>query len=219
MTGWVSVALVAGIAYLFGTTPVGLIVARAYGVRDLRSRGSGNIGATNVWRVVGARAALWVYIFDIAKGAAAVALAFLLTGSTLSLEVTQVLLAIAAILGNLFPFYLGFKGGKGVNVTLGAFLVMMTWETLICLAVFVAVVAATRYISLGSILAALALTPVLLLESLALDQTVPAVHFGLAALVAILLLVSHRQNIVRLVQGTESRFDFASKTGRGRADA
>ena len=117
------------IAYLLGAIPFGMIVARLYGAGDIRTLGSGNIGATNVWRVAGAKAAVWVYLGDIAKGTAAVLVGRYVAQhfqpTMLPIDTFLVLCALTAVLGHVFPVYLGFKGGKGVNTALGTMLVLL----------------------------------------------------------------------------------------------
>lgn len=208
----VAVAAVVLIAYLLGTIPFGLLIARLYGISDIREVGSGNIGATNVWRLAGPKAAVWVYLLDIGKGAAAVFIARLFHQGLVSHDVLLVIAAVCAVLGNIFPFYLKFKGGKGVNTTLGAIVSMLPIEALICVGLFGIIVSLTRYISLGSIIGACALCPVILIEKYLFDKPVAMVYLYLSILIALVILVTHRQNIVRLLSGTESRFSFTSKS-------
>jgi glycerol-3-phosphate acyltransferase PlsY len=202
------------IAYLLGTVPSGLLISRMFGVHDIRKEGSGNIGATNVWRVIGPRAAIWVYIMDIGKGAAAVLMARGFQQSLVGGDVFLVMCAAAVILGNIFPFYLRFRGGKGVNTALGAVAVLLPVETFICVAVFLTVVSASRFISLGSMAAACSLCPVILVETYMLGIPVPSVYLYLSIMLAFVILIAHRRNIGRLLSGTESRFSFSSKAGR-----
>ena len=202
------------IGYLLGAIPAGLIVARCFGVRDIRKEGSGNIGATNVWRVVGPGAAIWVYVFDIGKGVVALLIARQFDPTIFSRDLLLVICAVAVVLGNIFPVYLSFKGGKGVNTSLGAMLVLLPWETLICVAIFILVVWWTRFISLGSIVGALSLCLILAGERFLMDRAIADVYLYLGAALALVILLSHRQNIRRLVAGTENRFSLSSKTGK-----
>jgi acyl phosphate:glycerol-3-phosphate acyltransferase len=201
-------------AYLLGGIPFGLLVARAYGMPDIRRHGSGNIGATNVWRVVGRKAAIWVYLLDIGKGVAAVLLAKMIEQTLLPQDTFLVLVAAAAVCGHVFSPYLGFRGGKGVNTGLGVMLVLLPLELLIGFVVFMVVVAISRYISLGSIAGAATLPAVILLERELLGKTVAPIYLYLAILLAILVVYTHRKNIGRLVTGTESRFSLSSKGGK-----
>ena len=183
-------------AYLIGAVPIGWLVARAFGVSDIRRHGSGNIGATNVLRTLGRLPAIVTLLGDVAKGYLAVALAARLTGPE---SVPFAVAALAAVVGNCWSVFLGFRGGKGGATGLGALLRLAPWATLAALPVFVVVVATTRYVSLGTLLAALCvpLGAALLGYPLASD---------LAALAAALVVVArHHANIGRLWAGTESR--------------
>ena len=214
----VVVATTVVFAYLLGTIPFGLLIARLYGVQDIRKHGSGNIGATNVWRLAGPKAAVWVYILDIGKGVVAVTVARFIHQTLLPHDILLVLAAVSAVVGNIFPFYLRFKGGKGVNTTLGAVVSLLPIEALICVGLFAIVVAVTRYISLGSIIGACALCPVILIEKYLFDKPVSVVYLYLSILIGLVILVTHRQNIVRLLSGTESRFSFSSKSRHTESD-
>ena len=199
-------------AYLVGAIPFALFIARCYGIPDIRKVGSGNIGATNVQRAAGFKAALWVYLFDIGKGVLPVLIARNIDQSLLNRELFLVLVAIAAVLGHVFPIYLKFKGGKGVNTALGALGSLMPVEALICLGVFFVLVISSRFISLGSICGALAFPVVLLVERYGLGHTVSDVYLVLVTVIAVLVIVTHRQNIVRLMKGDERRVSFGGKT-------
>jgi glycerol-3-phosphate acyltransferase PlsY len=207
-------------AYLIGAIEFALIVCRIFRVGDIRKKGSGNIGATNVWRVAGFKVAVWVFVGDIGKGAVAVLLARFVAAtygvSPMSVDLFVVSCALAAILGHMFPVYHRFKGGKGVNTALGAVATMLPIEALISFGVFVVVVLAFRYVSLGSIIGAFTLLVVVLIEKFAMQIQVASVYIYLAAALAALILVAHRQNISRLAAGTENRFSFSSKA-RGEA--
>jgi acyl phosphate:glycerol-3-phosphate acyltransferase len=188
------IALVVG-AYLLGSVPFGLLIARLQGGVDLRRVGSGNIGATNVLRALGKRAAALTLVGDIGKGALAV-------GIGRALHVSPTLLAIialAAVVGHLLPVFLGFRGGKGVATTLGVILAAMPAVGVLLLVIWVAVATIWRYSSLAALVAAAAL-PVL---ALVLDgRTVMVV---LAGTLCFLVLLRHRENIARLCQGTEGK--------------
>jgi acyl phosphate:glycerol-3-phosphate acyltransferase len=189
-------ALAALVAYAIGAVPVGWVIARASGVSDIRRRGSGNIGATNVLRTVGRGPAILTLIGDVLKGYVAVAAAAALA----SHDVTTVALAtVAAVAGNCWSVFLGFRGGKGVATGLGALLHTVPLATVAAVPVFVAVIATTRYVSLGSLLAA-GCVP---LGALLLGYPRPS---ALAALgVAVIVIARHHANIARLRAGTESR--------------
>jgi len=183
-------------AYLIGAIPVGWLVARAFGVGDIRRHGSGTIGATNVLRTLGRLPAIATLLGDVAKGYLAVMLAERLAGPA---PIPIALAAVAAVAGNCWSVFLGFRGGKGVATGLGALLPLVPWATLAALPVFVVIVATFRYVSLGSLLGALCvpLGAVLLGYPIAYD---------LAALaVALIIVMRHHANIARLRAGTESR--------------
>jgi glycerol-3-phosphate acyltransferase PlsY len=185
------------VAYLIGALPVGWLVARAFGVTDIRRHGSGNIGATNVLRTLGRLPAIVTLLGDVVKGFVAVQLAAALANGEPGAAAAA---AVAAVAGNCWSVFLGFRGGKGVATGLGALLRIVPLATLAALPVFVVVVATTRFVSLGSLLAA-ACVP---LGAVLLGY--PSV-FALAALgVAIIVIGRHHDNIARLRAGTESRF-------------
>ncbi len=199
-------------AYMAGAIPFGLIISCWFGVPDIRTRGSGNIGATNVWRVVGAKAAFWVYLLDIGKGVAVVLVARQIDQALLTRDIFLVACAMAVVLGHIFPVYLRFRGGKGVNTALGALATLLPLETAVCVGVFLLVALLSRYVSLGSMSAAIALPLVILIETnLMGKQIVPVYLYGVLAM-AVLVLVTHRQNIRRLLAGTENRFALSSGT-------
>ncbi len=202
--------IVVVLAYLVGAIPFGLIVARVAGIEDIRKTGSGNIGATNVWRAAGFKVAVWVFVLDIGKGVAVIlgakytASHFPLT--VVSSDVFYVICAICCVIGNIFPIYLRFKGGKGVNTALGTMITMLPIQTLISFGVFMVFALVFRYISLGSIMGVLALFAVITIEKFVLHHQIALVYFYLSAALLALILLTHRQNIGRLVAGTENRF-------------
>ena len=183
--------------YLIAAIPTGVVLARLMGGEDVRQKGSGNIGATNVYRVAGKLAGVLTLIGDTLKG-------FLpLLAFKTWLEPTPTQLGIAsavAILGHCYPIYLKFKGGKGVATALGIFLVLSPKVVFFALIVFILTVAITRYISLGSVLAALS-APLLILL---LNHPQPI--FLATLFIAALVIWRHNSNIKRLLDGTESRF-------------
>ena len=183
-------------AYLIGAVPIGWLVARAFGVSDIRRHGSGNIGATNVLRTLGRLPAIVTLLGDVAKGYAAVALAAYLAWP----DPRPIAAAtVAAVVGNCWSVFLGFRGGKGGATGLGALLRLVPWATLAALPVFVAIVATTRYVSLGTLLGALCVP----LGAALLGYPTAYV---LAALAGALIVVGrHHANIGRLWAGTESR--------------
>ena len=182
-------------AYLLGSIPTGLLLAKAAGV-DIRSTGSGNIGATNVYRTLGRNVGILTLLGDCLKGLIPVLVAR-------HLEMGDALIAAAgtaAFLGHVYTIFLGFKGGKGVATALGVFLGVSPASVGIALIIFIAIVATTRYISLGSITAAAAMPFIITF----LDRR-PLI-IAMTALIAILVIWKHRENISRLREGTESKF-------------
>ena len=207
------------VAYLIGAVPFGLLVARWYGVEDIRKVGSGNTGATNVYRTAGPKAAAWVFLLDIGKGALPVVAARWLAPEWWPQEVFLMAVVMAAVLGHIFPAYLKFKGGKGVNTALGGLLVVMPIQILICLVVFLIMTALFRYISLGSISAAVCLPAVLLIQRFGLNRPVPDVYLYFGIALALLVMLTHLENIGRLITGTENRFHLSSSSGKADSHA
>ena len=183
-------------AYLIGAVPIGWLVARAFGVSDIRRHGSGTIGATNVLRTLGWLPAVVTLLGDVAKGYLAVAVAARLSVGDSHAVATA---TVAAVIGNGWSVFLGFRGGKGVATGLGALLRVVPWATLAALPVFLAVVATTRYVSLGSLLGALCVP----LGAVLLGY--PAAYVLAALAVALIVVGRHHANIGRLWAGTESR--------------
>lgn len=189
-------------AYLVGSIPSGLLVARSAGIQDIRQHGSGNIGATNVLRTLGWKYGLAVLALDAAKGSCGVLLArWAGTG-----QIGQTLGGIAAMTGHLWPCTLRFQGGRGVATSLGLMLVLNPLVALLSASVFVGVVALTRYVSLGSMTAASSAVLLLIVRG------APARQVLLCGLGAAAIVWRHRPNIERLLNGTESRFSFRGRT-------
>lgn len=187
-------------AYLVGAIPFGLLIARALIGVDIRRRGSGNIGATNVRRVAGNLAGFLTLAGDVAKGAIPVAVAAAHGGLAGHLGgAYPAVVALAAFLGHLYPVYLKFKGGKGVATAAGGIGVLAPLAVMVALVVFIVVVAAGRRVSAGSMSAAAAL-PVS-----AFFIGLPPASVAVFALMSFLIIVRHKENIRRLVAGTEPR--------------
>jgi acyl phosphate:glycerol-3-phosphate acyltransferase len=190
-------------AYLIGAVPIGWLVARALGVTDIRRHGSGTIGATNVLRTLGRLPAIVTLLGDVLKGYLAVAAAAWLTAGD---PLAVALATVAAVAGNCWSIFLGFRGGKGVATGLGALLRLVPWATLAALPVFVVVVASFRYVSLASLLGALCVP----LGAALLGYPRPSIVAALA--VALIVVGRHHANIARLRAGTESRLGQKSTT-------
>jgi acyl phosphate:glycerol-3-phosphate acyltransferase len=189
-----SILLISG-AYLLGSIPTGLLLAKASGV-DIRTTGSGNIGATNVYRTLGRTVGILTLVGDCLKGLVPV-----LVAQGLGMGDAMIAAAgAAAFLGHVYTVFLGFKGGKGVATALGVFLGVSPASVGLALVIFIAVVAGWRYISLGSITAAAAMPFIVT----ALDRRPPVI--AMAAGIALLVIWKHRDNITRLRAGTESKF-------------
>jgi glycerol-3-phosphate acyltransferase PlsY len=182
-------------AYFIGSIPTGVIVARILGAPDPRTLGSGNIGATNVGRSAGKVAGIITLVGDCLKGALPTAIALFLIPSVLVVSFA----GFAAFLGHLFPVFLGFRGGKGVATALGIFVVISPMATLISALVFVLLLLLFRYVSLGSMAAAAAMPVALAL----LPGARPFTPLG--AMVGVLIIIKHADNIRRLVAGKENR--------------
>lgn len=183
-------------AYLLGSISFAIVLVRVFRGVDVRREGSGNAGATNVLRTSGRGLAFLTMLLDVGKGALAVFLMGAVTYDPRWLGAA----AFAAVLGHVFPVWFGFRGGKGVASAIGGFSVLCPLAVLAVVAVFAGVVAATRFVSLGSVTAACLLPLVMRLLFHAPDAEVVA-----ASATTILLIVSHRANIRRLLEGTERR--------------
>ena len=193
------------IAYLLGAIPFGYLLVRLTTGSDVRSSGSGNIGATNVLRTTGRAAGIATLFLDIAKGYADVWIAGRLTGEE---PIWMSLAALAVMAGHAFPVFLGFKGGKAVATFIGAFLCLTPLALICVLVVFLLVVAWSRHISLGSICAA-ATFP--LAVWIVQHPQLPVFFASLIA--GIFVILRHRENIHRLRKGTEHSFSFNAHSG------
>jgi len=192
------------VAYLLGSIPFGLLVVKAMGRPDIRSTGSGNIGAANVTRSAGLLPGILTLLLDAAKGYTAVWLAFRWTGGNIRWMMAA---AILAVIGHMFPIWLGFRGGKGVATGLGVFLPISPEAVVAALVLWLAVVIFWRYSSLGSLAAAVAL-PVFVYILYAPRHAPPEFVTLGTVLISVLVLLQHRSNIARLVAGTEPRIKF-----------
>lgn len=187
--------LFAAASYLLGSIPTGYLLVRLSGRKDVRDLGSGSTGATNVLRVQGLKAAVPVAIVDVLKGFLPAFLAL----SWFSDPGYAALCGLLAVVGHCFPFAIGFRGGKGVATSLGAYAAIAFVPCLASVGVFLVVVALTRFVSLGSILASLAF------PALVLATGGPAGIFFVSLVLAALVVFQHRGNIARLAAGTERR--------------
>ena len=187
--------LVAVFSYIIGSIPSGLILGRLFWHTDLRAHGSRNIGATNAWRTLGKGAGIAVFIADCIKGQAGVLLGLSLPGT----PIAAVIGGLFAIIGHSFSLFLRFHGGKGVATSLGVLTILMGNVTFLVFAIWLIIVYKTRYVSLGSVTAAV-LTPIL---AAAFGYTMEYILFAMLA--SALVILRHRENINRLIRGTENK--------------
>jgi glycerol-3-phosphate acyltransferase PlsY len=197
-----TLVLIAALSYLLGSIPFGYLLVRIFRGEDVRQSGSGNIGATNVSRkspVLG----IVTLLLDALKGTSAVALSYVVADHIVPIPTLEQLAlgALFAVIGHVFPVWLKFRGGKGVATGLGAFALIAPKAVLIAVAIFIAVVAVSRYVSLGSIVA-VAVFPVM--AWLIGQFHASPVALALISLASLLILVKHRTNFRRLLEGTES---------------
>jgi acyl phosphate:glycerol-3-phosphate acyltransferase len=204
----VTLALLLAGSYLLGSIPFGYLAGRLAGI-DIRQAGSGNVGATNVVRVLGKGYGYPVFALDVLKGFGAVKISMLMASGRPpqwnSPEIFGILAAMSSVLGHLYPPWLRFKGGKGVATSAGALLALTPVATLIGVAIWIIVFWLTRYVSLASIIAAVVLPIVILVFSLQ-DQNKGKPLFYSSACVAAVVVWRHRSNLSRLIRGTEPRF-------------
>ncbi len=201
------IAALALLSYLVGSVPIGFMVGKARGV-DLRTMGSGNVGATNVYRAFGFRVAIFVFMLDVSKGfVGAAVLPAIWTPEALSITWVRMICGIAAIAGSIASVFLKFKGGKGVATAVGVLLGLEPFSTIIGLAIWAALFIRYRYVSLGSIVGAVALPVLIAVFNRNGLLRYPVFYFSL--LVALIVVVRHRSNIGRLLKGTENRIGGA----------
>ncbi len=199
---WVTIILVVAGAYLLGSIPSAVWIGKIFYGVDVRTKGSGNAGTTNVLRVLGAKAALPVFVIDMLKGYAAVSLATLggvAEGSSAELYL-KIALCLMAVVGHMFPIFAGFKGGKGVATLVGCMFAFSVGGILLSLATFFIIVATTHYVSVGSMVGGLLLP---FYSALSGDSDPRLMVF--MALISLLLFYTHRSNIGRLLHGTENK--------------
>ncbi|MCE7932964.1 MAG: glycerol-3-phosphate 1-O-acyltransferase [Chlorobi bacterium CHB2] len=211
------IALIVIISYLLGSIPSAVIVSKLFYGFDIREKGSGNMGSTNTFRVLGWKAGTLVQLMDICKGIVAVLLAVYLFEGRLpfpnatgfqDITIVKTIAGVSAVLGHIWTAFAGFKGGKGVNTALGMLVAIAPIELAVAAGLFVIVVAASGYISLGSIVGAISLPTTMAFRYNVLGVDIQGYHtliffcIGLAAL----LVFAHRSNIKRLVEGRENRF-------------
>ena len=203
-----SYIIVAIVAYLLGSISFSVIISKKMAGFDVREKGSGNAGATNMLRSVGVKAAVLTLIGDCLKGVVAILIAVLIGKIAKNLDKALLvqLAGIAVILGHTFPIFFKFKGGKGVATSLGV-LIMSNWQIgLICLVFALILIALTQMVSVGSIAAAI-LYPVLTLF-IPQNYIIPGNYLIYSVVLAVIIVFNHRENVKRLLKGTENKISF-----------
>ncbi len=190
------------VGYLLGSISTGVILSRVFGHKDIRSQGSGNSGTTNMLRVMGKKFALLTFAGDLLKGIIAVLIGKALLGT----QAGEIVGAFGAILGHNFPLYFGFKGGKGIATSFGCLLIVFPLQTLCAFGVFLLLVATTRYVSAGSLGAAVTL-PFFIMFTTPCD---PVIWCSVIA-ICLLAIWRHYPNIKRLMNHTESKLNLGKK--------
>lgn len=200
----IGIVLAAAVGYFAGSIPFSLIAGRVFGGIDLREHGSGNLGATNTFRYLGAKIAIGVLVLDIAKGFLPVYFApTYAAGHGVADHWLMIAATFAAVFGHMFSVWVRFRGGKGIATTAGAFMALAPWAFLIAAAVFFAAVGATRIVSVGSISAAVALpVAVWVVDRVGLADTHRSV-LAMTVALSVVVLVKHKSNIARLRTGRE----------------
>jgi acyl phosphate:glycerol-3-phosphate acyltransferase len=204
-----TVALMLG-AYLTGSIPVGIVVARMTGGTDPRTIGSGRTGGTNALRALGRKWAAVVVVGDLLKGALPVVVARVVTDGD---PLTEVLCGGAAVAGAIWSIFAGFRSGRGVGTGVGTMLVIQPIAVLLAAPVFVLVILLTRYVSLGSLLGSAAMLPAMLLVFMLVPET-PWPYVIYSAVGAAFIWLAHADNIDRLIHGTERKFDLGLLAGK-----
>ena len=195
------------VAYLLGSIPTAVWYSQGFFGLDIRQHGSGNAGATNTFRVLGKRAGTIVMLVDVLKGYTAASLSTLLWYNDVITEkeilTFKIVFGLVAVIGHLYPIFADFKGGKGVATLLGMMLATHPEMAAVCIGIFLLVVIASQYVSLGSIMAALAFPVLLLLQIFGQKENPLLIVFGF--IIFLLVVITHQKNISRLLRGQENR--------------
>ena len=196
-------------AYLLGSIPTAVWIGKFFYKMDVREYGSGNAGATNTFRVLGKRAGIPVLMIDVMKGFAAVSLAYLSNYTKGSNQIInlQLVLGIASLVGHIFPIFASFRGGKGIATLLGIILAVHLYAALISMGIFIVVFLISKYVSLGSIIAAISF-PVIVI--VVFQTKVPSLII-FSILIAIMVLITHQKNIERLIRREETKTSLVKK--------
>lgn len=214
-----TLGLIIILSYLVGSIPTGIIISRAVGKIDIRDHGSGNIGGTNVFRILGWKYGLLVLLLDALKGVIAVLyisklhygiLPFANSTPFDDYTLVQIIAGMVAVLGHVFTIFAGFKGGKGVATGLGVLIVLTTTDLLIALGIFIILVYLFRYVSLGSMLATISIPVTMTIREFVFDANIEGYYTLLVFLIIIasFIVYTHRSNIVRIVNGSEHKIEF-----------
>ncbi len=199
------------LAYLVGSIPTSVWIGKWFYKVDVRTKGSGNAGATNTIRVLGWKAGIPVLLFDVFKGWFAVYMANFILSDVYTGDQfinIKIALALAAVIGHIFPVYVGFKGGKGVATILGVGIALFSYSVLVAVGVFAVVLLITRIVSISSIIASI-LFPFIVVFIFNVNNLSLII---MSVAVAVFIPLTHLKNIKRLIKGEESRFDFKKKT-------
>jgi acyl phosphate:glycerol-3-phosphate acyltransferase len=210
------------LSYLIGSIPTSIIISKAAKGIDIREHGSGNAGGTNVMRVLGWKQGLLVILLDALKGILAVIVVARLHYGSIPFEnatpfddftLVQIIAGISAVIGHIWTVFAGFKGGKGIATALGMLLMIVTIDMLIAIGVFILVVTFSRYVSLGSLAGAVAVPLTLIVRENIFNVDIPNYNTLLPFLILVSLLVifTHRKNVIRLLNGSESKISFSKK--------
>lgn len=205
----VTLAIIAILAYLLGSFPTAILVGKWSRGIDIRQHGSGNAGGTNVFRVLGWKLGVFVMLVDMLKGLVATIFLSQITlgGGTpeLSDTILKIVAGTFAIIGHIWTVFAGFKGGKGVGTAAGFLFGLIPLAATVGLIVFFTVFLLTRYVSLGSMIAAISIPSTLLFQRFFLAESVDPILISITVLLAALIIFTHRSNISRLIKGTENR--------------
>lgn len=203
--------------YLIGAIPFGIIVSKIFRGFDIRTQGSGNMGSTNAFRVLGWKLGLLVQVLDIAKGIGAIVLAsFLFSGLPFhnatpfqDITIFRIIAGVSAVLGHIFTVFAGFKGGKGISTAAGMLIGIAPIELAVAFGAFLLVVTLSGYVSLGSVIAAVIFPFTMFLRENAFGVDITGYHTLIifSILLSVLLIYTHRMNIQRLIEKRENRFD------------
>jgi glycerol-3-phosphate acyltransferase PlsY len=210
------------LSYLVGSIPTSIIISKAVKGIDIRNYGSGNAGGTNVMRVLGWKHGVLVIFLDALKGAIAVVLIARLHYGVLPFQnvspfddftLVQIIAGISAVVGHIWTVFAGFRGGKGIATALGMLLMIITIDMLIAVGIFLIVVSISRYVSLGSIVSAMAVPLSMIFRENVLHTHIEGYNTLLPFVIGVSLLVifTHRKNLVRLLNGTENKLSFSKK--------